>query len=309
MIFDKLANLLVSALGITGKAADALEFWVYDSLKIGFIMAIVIFGVALLRTYLPPEKIRSYLEGKRAVTGYLLAALLGVISPFCSCSTIPLFLGFIGAGVPFGMTITFLITSPMINEAAIVVLMGVLGLKITALYLIGGISVGILGGVSLSKLGFGKYVKRFEFGNQSQLEENPTKTERIRRASSEARDIVTRIFPYVLIGVGVGALIHGYVPQETITNNLTGSWAVPAAVAAGVPIYTNIMGIIPVAESLVGKGLPIGTSLAFMMSVAALSLPEFVLLKKVMKKELIGAFAAIVAAGIIALGLIFNVFF
>lgn len=309
MVFDQVANFIVSASGLTGNSAAALVFWIYDSLKIGFILALVVFGVGYLRTYLPPEKIRNYLEGKHKIVGYILAAGLGIVSPFCSCSTIPLFLGFVGAGVPFGMTITFLVTSPMINEAAVVVLLGVLGAKITGLYIGGGILIGIFGGMTLDRLGFGKYVMDFDFGEQCGCEENPSRGTRVKQAYSEAKDIVGRVFPYVLLGVGIGALIHGFVPQKLITSYLTGSLAVPGAVAAGVPIYTNIMGVIPVAESLIGKGLPVGTSMAFMMSVAALSLPEFVMLKQVMKKKLIVTYAVIIAAGITLMGLSFNLLF
>ncbi len=309
MIFDQIASFIVSASGLSGNAAAALEFWIYDSLKIGFLLTLVVFGVGFLRTYLPPEKVRNYLEGKNIVIGYFLAAMLGIISPFCSCSTIPIFLGLVGAGVPFGMTITFLVTSPMINEAAIIVLLGVLGIEITSLYIVGGVTIGILGGVTLDRLGFDEYVMDFDFGGQCACEENPSKTTRIKQAYTEAKDIIGRVFPYVLLGVGIGALIHGFVPQEVITGYLSGSLAVPAAVGAGVPIYTNIMGVIPVAESLIGKGLPIGTSMAFMMSVAALSLPEFVMLKQVMKKKLIISYAIVIAAGIIAMGLIFNAIF
>ncbi|PTD93473.1 hypothetical protein C9439_07885 [archaeon SCG-AAA382B04] len=308
MVFEQIANYIVDYLGVTGKAAEALNFWIYDTLKITFILLIVIFGIGYLRTYISPEKIRNYLENKHSIIGYLAASLLGIVSPFCSCSTIPIFLGFVSAGVPFGMTITFLVTSPMINEAAIIVLFGVLGWKITAIYLIGGILIGILGGIALTKLGFQKYVREFNFGNTNP-ETDTNHKDRIKQAFREGTNIVTSILPYVIIGVGIGALIHGYVPRELITSYLTGNLAVPAAVVVGVPIYTNIMGVIPVVESLIGKGLPIGTSIAFMMSVAALSLPEFVLLKKVMKKELITAYALVISTGIILMGLFLNSIF
>lgn len=307
MIFEGIASYIVSLTPLTGNAAAALNFWIYDVLKISFILMLVIFGIGYLRTYIEPERIRDYLKGKHSALGYLLAAMLGIISPFCSCSTIPIFLGFVSAGIPFGMTITFLFVSPMVNEAAIVVLAGVLGWKITALYILGGVTIGIIGGFTLTKLNFSKYVMDFQFGEtQSEIEEVSRK-ERAKRAYEEARDIIKQILPYVVIGVGVGALVHGFIPQEVITDYLTGSLAVPGAVIVGVPIYTNIMGVIPVIESLIGKGLPIGTSIAFMMSVAALSLPQFVMLKKVMKKELIIAYAATISIGILAIGLIFNI--
>ena len=309
MIFGEVAQIIVSSLGITGRAGDALEFWIYDSLKISFILMIVIFGVGYLRTYINPEKIKDYLKGKHSFYGYFLAAILGIISPFCSCSTIPIFLGFSSAGIPFGMTITFLFVSPMVNEAAILVLFGVLGWKITALYVLGGVSIGILGGYTLTKLNFERFVMDFEFGETSTSEEKLTRKLRAKRAFKEAKDIIKQVMPYVLIGVGIGALVHGFVPQNVINDYLTGSLAVPGAVIVGIPIYTNIMGVIPVVESLIGKGLPIGTSIAFMMSVAALSLPQFIMLKKVMKKELITAYATTIGIGILILGLIFNLIF
>ncbi len=306
MVFDQFATIVVNFLGLTGALSDAVHFWIYDALKISAILLAVIFGVGYLRTYFPPEKIRAYLEGKRAITGYILAALLGIVSPFCSCSTIPIFLGLVGAGVPFGITITFLAVSPMINEAAMFILPGVVGLEMTALYAASGITIGMLSGFTLNRLGMDRYIKDFEWGDSDIDLEEPTRKERARQAWKEARDIVTDIIPYVIIGVGIGAAVHGYVPQEVISRYLSGPLGVFGAVAVGVPIYTNVIGVIPVVESLLGKGLPIGTGLAFMMSVAALSVPQFVILKKVMKKELIAAFAAIVAAGILLIGLLFN---
>lgn len=305
-MFQLISEYIVSLTGLSGNAAKALNFWIYDSLKISFILFLVIFGVGFLRTYVKPEKIRDYLKGKRSILGYFAAAILGIISPFCSCSTIPLFLGFLGAGVPFGMTLTFLFVSPMVNEASVVVLGGVLGWRITLLYVLGGVLIGVLGGYSLNKLGFEKYVKDFDIGDQSYSEEEVSFKERGKMAYREAKEIVRSVIPYVLIGVGIGALVHGYIPREVISSYLTGSFAVPAAVAVGVPIYTNVLGVIPVVESLIGKGLPIGTSIAFMMSVSALSLPQFVILKKVMKRRLIVTYALMISFGIIILGLAFN---
>lgn len=306
MVFEWFATFVVTALGLSGPLSDAVHFWIYDTLKISVILMAVIFGVGYLRTYFPPEKIRAYLEGKRAITGYVFAALLGIVSPFCSCSTIPIFLGLVGAGVPFGITITFLAVSPMINEAALVILPGVVGLKTTALYAVSGITIGITSGFMLNKLGFERYVKEFEWGDSDVDLDEPGRKERARKAYIEAKDIVTDILPYVIIGVGIGAVVHGYVPQEAISTYLSGPLGVIGAVAVGVPIYTNIIGVIPVVESLMGKGLPIGTGLAFMMSVAALSVPQFVILKKVMEKELIAAFAVTLATGILIIGLLFN---
>ncbi|MEF8814487.1 MAG: permease [Halovenus sp.] len=307
MVFDQFATYVVEALGLSGALRAAVHFWVYDTLKILAILTAVIFGVTYLRTYFPPEKIRDYLDGKTAVTGYALAALLGIVSPFCSCSTIPIFLGMVGAGIPFGITITFLAVSPMINEAALVVLPGVVGFELTALYAFSGITVGMTSGYTLNRLGFDRYVDDFEFGDSGVDLDEPTRRERLEDAYAEAREIILEIVPYVLIGVGVGALIHGYLPEELVQTYLSGPWGVFGAVAVGVPMYTDILGVIPVVESLIGKGLPIGTGLAFMMSVAALSLPQFMILKKVMQKELIAAYAATLALGILLIGLLFNV--
>ncbi|OKY77248.1 MAG: putative permease [Candidatus Methanohalarchaeum thermophilum] len=308
MVFKEISDFIVSALGLTGKAAAAVDFWIYDTLKITFILLLVILGIGYLRTYIRPEDVRDYLQDKNVFVGYLGASILGIVSPFCSCSTIPIFLGFMGAGVPFGMALTFLVTSPMINEAAIFVLFGVLGWKLTTAYIVGGITVGMVGGFLLTKLGFQKYAKSFKFGDNS-CKINSTTKDRLKQAYAEAKDILKSIFPYVVVGVGIGAIIHGFIPRNLITKYLTGTLAVPAAVVVGVPVYTNIMGVIPVVKSLIGKGLPIGTSIAFMMSVAALSIPEFVLLKKVMKKELIAAYATIISVGIITIGITLNFLF
>lgn len=306
MIFDQLATFIVSFLDLTGPLREAVHFWIYDTTKITALLIAIVFGVGYLRTYFPPEKIKTYLDGKRAITGYVFAALLGIVSPFCSCSTIPIFLGLVGAGVPFGITITFLAVSPMINEAALVILPGVVGWEMTALYGVSGIAVGMTSGFTLNKLGFDKYVKDFDFGDSDVDLDEPSRKERAQQAWIEAKDIITDILPYVIIGVGIGAAVHGYVPTEVISKYLSGPLGVLGAVGVGVPIYTNVVGVIPVVESLIGKGLPIGTGLAFMMSVAALSIPQFVILKKVMKKELIVAFAATVATGILIIGLLFN---
>lgn len=306
MVFEQIATYVVEALGLTGSLRAAVHFWVYDTLKILSILVVVIFGVTYLRTYFPPEKIRDYLDGKKAITGYALAALLGIVSPFCSCSTIPIFLGMVGAGIPFGITITFLAVSPMINEAALVVLPGVVGLKLTALYALSGIVVGMSSGYTLNRLGFEKYIEEFNFGDSGVEIDDPSRNERLREAYLEAKEIIVEIVPYVIVGVGAGAAIHGYLPGELVTQYLSGPLGVFGAVVVGVPMYTDILGVIPVVESLIGKGLPVGTGLAFMMSVAALSFPQFMILNKVMKKELIAAYATTLATGILIIGLLFN---
>jgi uncharacterized membrane protein YraQ (UPF0718 family) len=306
MVFEQIATWVVDTLGLSGPVRSAVHFWIYDTLKITALVVAVIFGVGYLRTYFPPEKIKAYLAGKRAITGYALAAGLGIVSPFCSCSTIPIFLGMVGAGIPFGITMTFLAVSPMINEAALVVLPGVVGLELTALYVVSGITIGMASGAVLDRAGFDRYVQEFEFGDSNVDIKEPSRRERAEQAYVEAKDIITDILPYIVVGVGVGALIHGFVPTEIVTQYLSGPLGVVGAVAVGVPVYTNVLGVIPVVESLLGKGLPIGTGIAFMMSVAALSLPQFMILKKVMKIKLIAAFAGTVATGILLIGLLFN---
>ncbi len=310
-MFEYIAVQLVNLTGLTGRLAASLEFWIYDTLKITVILLGVVFAVSYLRTYLPPEKIRDFLKGKKAIVGYVLAGVLGIISPFCSCSTVPLFLGFVGAGVPFGMTITFLTVSPLVNTAAVFVLFGSFGWELTLAYVLGGLTVGMIGGSGLKILGFERYVVDFDFaadGDDADVT-NKSAKKRLREAYADAKEIVGRIFPYVVIGVGLGAAIHGFLPENFIQNTLQGALAVPAATALGIPIYTNIMGVIPVAESLIGKGLPVGTSIAFMMSVAALSVPQFVLLKQVMKRNLIIAYGGIIGFGIMVLGFVFNLIF
>lgn len=307
MIFEPIAAIIVSFIGIEGLLAESVEYWIYNSLKIITLLVIVMFGVGYLRTYLPPEKIRDFLSGRRAITGYLMAALLGIISPFCSCSTIPIFLGLVGAGVPFGMTITFLATSPMVNTAALAIFPGLFGLQETVMYLFSGIAVGMTGGFILNKAGMDRYLKDFDFGAQNTDIEERSRRDRLEESYIETKELILEILPYVIIGVGMGALIHGYVPSEVIEEYLSGQLGVFGAVLAGVPMYVNILGVIPVVESLVGKGLPMGTGLAFMLSVAALSIPQFVILKKVMKKELLIAYGITLATGILILGLTFNI--
>lgn len=311
-MFEYIAVQLINLTGLTGRLAASLEFWIYDTLKITVILLGVVFAVSYLRTYLPPEKIRDFLKGKKAFVGYVLAGTLGIISPFCSCSTVPLFLGFVGVGVPFGMTITFLTVSPLVNTAAVFVLFGSFGWELTLAYVLGGLTVGIIGGSGLKLLGFERYVVDFDFAADEEDEKNgagKAARQRLREAYEDAKEIVKRIFPYVVVGVGLGAAIHGFLPEGFIQNTLQGALAVPAATALGIPIYTNIMGVIPVAESLIGKGLPVGTSIAFMMSVAALSVPQFVLLKQVMKRNLIIAYGGIIGFGIMILGFVLNIIF
>ncbi len=310
-MFEELAQLIVSFFPITGKLAGVFEYWIYNNLKILFILFLVVFVISYLRTYLPPEKIRDYLKGKNSVFGYSFAVVLGIISPFCTCSTIPLFLGLVAAGIPFGIIITFLFVSPMINFAAIVVLFSTLGIEITLSYVLGGIIIAVLGSIILVKLKMDRFLISFNFKEASgdYKEEDLAQKERLRKTYKDGVATIKQIFPYVLVGVTVGAGIHGFVPEEIISTYLSGAFSVPGAVIIGVPVYTDIMGVIPITESLITKGLPIGTAVAFMMSVAALSLPQFILLKKAMKKELLFYYGVTLSFGIIILGFLLNFFF
>jgi len=301
----------VAGMGSGSASADALNFFVYDVVKIFFLLAVMIFAVSYIRTYITPEKARLYLGKRTGIQYHLLASLLGVVTPFCSCSSVPIFIGFVGAGVPLGVTFSFLITSPMINEAAIAVLFGLLGWQATLIYVVSGVVVGTVGGYIIGKLKLEHLVEEFVFESQSGAAAGDEKTshrDRLDFAADETGDIIRRVAPYLVVGVAAGALFHGYAP-EGIMATYAGKgniFAVPIAVGIGVPLYSNVMGLIPIAESLIDKGLPVGTALAFLMSVTALSFPEMIILKKVLKTRLIAIFAGIVAVGIVITGYVFN---
>jgi uncharacterized membrane protein YraQ (UPF0718 family) len=291
--------------------ASAVNFFIFDTTKIFVLLAVIIFAVSLIRSYLPPEKIRAVLAHKNQYIGNALASLLGIITPFCSCSAIPLFLGFIQAGVPLGTTFSFLVASPMINEVALVMLLGLFGWKIAAIYIVSGLVIAMLSGALIGKLKMEKLVEPFVYENTAgpgvglpQM----TGKERIVYAKDYVLDILKKVWLYVVIGIGVGAWIHGYVPMDFLARYAgPGHWyAVPLAVAIGIPLYSNAAGVIPLVSALTEKGVAMGTTLAFMMSVTALSLPEFMILKKVMKPKLILIFAGIVGIGIMFTGYLFN---
>jgi uncharacterized protein len=311
-MFHNLSQFIVSFLPVQGNFGQMLEYWIYNNLKILFILFFVVFFVAYLRTYFPAERIKDYLKGKNLAFGYFFAIILGIISPFCTCSTIPIFLGMVSAGIPFGIIITFLFVSPMINFAAIVILFGSLGIKITLSYLFGGIIIAVLGSFILVKMKMEKFLVDFSVTERIRNNSNDQKItfkERLSASFEGGLKIISQTFPYIIFGVTVGALIHGFVPEEIIINYLSGVFSVPGAVIIGIPVYMSIMGIIPIAESLVSKGLPIGTAVAFMMSVAALSLPQFILLKKAMRKKLFFYYGLILSLGIVVLGIFLNLFF
>ncbi|MBU0999324.1 permease [Patescibacteria group bacterium] len=291
--------------------ATAVNFFIFDTLKIFILLSVIIFIVSIIRSYLPPEKIRAILSRKNKYINNILAALLGIITPFCSCSAIPLFLGFVQAGVPLGTTFSFLVASPMINEVALVLLLGLFGWKIAFIYLVSGLIITILSGIIIDKLKIENLVESFVYQNSININidlPTLTKKERIYYALDYTLGIIKKVWPYILIGIGLGAWIHGYIPANFLVQ-YAGSdkwYAVPFAVLIGIPLYSNAAGIIPLISALMEKGVSLGTTLAFMMSVTALSLPEFMILKKVMKIKLIFIFAGIVTIGIIFTGYLFN---
>lgn len=301
-MFLKFADWFVyQILGFSAETSlgSALHFFVYDVLKILFLLFTIIFVIAFLRSYLNADKFKAYIEKQPKILAHLLAALFGAITPFCSCSSIPLFIGFMEANIPFGVAMSFLITSPMINEIAMLVLAGVLGIKITIIYIVTGISVGVIGGFLMEKLGFEKYLqdylKKLDTNKGccscscSETKEAITIKSRIKDSFIYTKDLMQKIWLFVLLGVGVGAFLHGYVPQEFFMKYMSDEnfFAIPLAVMAGIPLYADATTIIPIAQVLIQKGAAIGTVLVFMMAVVGLSLPEMIILSRVMKKELI----------------------
>ena len=301
----------VDILGLTGSINDAINFFIYDTIKIWFLLITIIFVVSYLRTHFNTEYVRAYLQGKSEFTGNILAALFGIITPFCSCSAIPLFLGFIQARIPLGVTFSFLISSPMNNEIAIALLFGLFGWKVTAIYIGFGLLVAILGGYAIGKMNMDKYilldVKPME-GELSEVKITLTFKQRVKEAWDYTKDIFKKIWFYVLIGVGIGAFIHGYIPADFIASYAGGNnpFAVIIAVLMGIPMYSNAAGVMPLVEVLTSKGMLLGTALAFMMAVTALSLPEAMILKRILHIKLIALFFGIVGFGIICIGYLFN---
>ena len=293
------------------RLADVLEFFIYDTIKIFLLLAIIIFVVSIIRSYFPPEKTKRILSHKKEFIGNILAALLGIVTPFCSCSAVPLFIGFVEAGVPLGVTFSFLISSPMVNEVAVVLLFGLFGWKVTAIYIGAGLCVAILGGFIIGRLKLEKWVEEYvyKFHNGSQYEIlKQSFRERLQYAKDNTIDILKRVWLYILIAIGIGGFIHGYVPEDFLTHyaGKGNFFAVPVAVLIGVPLYSNAAGVIPIVYVLMEKGLSMGTVLAFMMAVTALSLPEMIILRKVLKIPLLGVFAGIMTVTIIAVGYLFN---
>ena len=303
--------LTLDLLGLSGHLGASINFFIYDTIKIWFLLISIIFVVSYLRTHFNTEYVRAHLQGKSELYGNVLAALFGIITPFCSCSAIPLFLGFIQARIPIGVTFSFLISSPMNNEIAIALLFGLFGWKVTAIYIGFGLVVAIVGGFVIGKLGMEKYVLMDVKPMEGELEEvkiSLTMKERAKEAYEYTADIFKQIYLYVLIGVGVGAIIHGYIPATFIAQyaGADNPFAVLVAVIMGIPMYSNAAGVMPLVEVLTQKGMLLGTALSFMMAVTALSLPEAMILKKILHTKLIAAFFGIVGFGIICIGYLFN---
>jgi len=293
---------------------ETLRFFIYEVPKVLMLLVLIIFLVGIIRTYFSPEKTRKALEGKPLFVGNVMASVLGIVTPFCSCSAIPLFLGFVEAGIPLGVTFSFLIAAPMINEVALVLLIGLFGWKVALIYVFTGLTIAILAGFILEKLNLTRYVADWVYKTHAkqslETEETLTFNQRISAGGLVVKEIVGKIWIYILIGIAVGAGAHGFVPDEYLAGALgSQNWySVPLAILVGIPLYSNAAGIIPIVSVLIEKGVTLGTALAFMMSVIGLSLPEIIILKKVLKWQLIGVFVGVVAIGIIIVGLIFNYF-
>ena len=291
---------------------ETIRFFTYEVPKVLMLLVLIIFAVGIIRTYFSPEKTRKALEGKPLFIGNVMASALGIVTPFCSCSAIPLFLGFVEAGIPLGVTFSFLIAAPMINEVALVLLIGLFGWKVALIYVLTGLTIAILSGFILEKLNLKRYVAEWVYktnANQSLEQESSMNfNQRISAGSEVVKEIVGKIWIYILIGIAVGAGAHGFVPDEYLAGALgSKNWySVPLAILVGIPLYSNAAGIIPIVSVLIEKGVTLGTALAFMMSVIGLSLPEIIILKKVLKWQLIGIFIGVVAVGIVIVGLIFN---
>jgi uncharacterized membrane protein YraQ (UPF0718 family) len=316
-LFDWLARWLVTSvfgLRLDSHLGASLHFFFYDVPKVMSLLLAISFAVGTLHTWMQPESVRRWLGGRRTIFGNVLAAGVGVVTPFCSCSAVPLFIGFLKGGVPLGVTFSYLISAPMVNEVAVALLWGLFGWKITAAYAGFGVALAIAGGFIIGLLKLERWVEPFiwqiQAGGAEGGEQGPGMSlkERMAAGWKSSREIFRTVWPYIVAGIGVGAGIHGYVPAEFIVKwaGPQNALAVPVAVLAGVPLYANVAGVLPVTEALVGKGLPLGTVLSFTMAVTALSLPEMVILRKVLRPQLLAVFIAIVTAGITGVGYLFN---
>lgn len=312
------ADILLALLGLTRdtRLGETLHFFCHDAPKVLLLLIAVVFVMGVVQTFFVPERTRALLSGRRLGFGNVLAATLGIVTPFCSCSAVPLFIGFLSAGIPLGVTFSFLISAPMVNEVALVLLFGMFGWQVAGLYLVMGLLIAIVSGLVIGALGMESHLEDWVQKLQAGAD-LPSGTftmrwsERFDSGWGHVKQIVGKVWPYVLLGIGLGALIHGYVPEDFMASFMGRDvwWAVPAAVVLGVPMYSNAAGMIPVVQALIGKGAALGTVLAFMMAVIALSAPEMIILRKVLKPRLIAVFAGVVAVGILLVGYVFNAVF
>ncbi|WP_408954700.1 permease [Natroniella sp. ANB-PHB2] len=312
-MFERLADLVIYNwfnFEAGTRLGEAVHFFFYDTMKILFLLSLMIFVISIIRSYFPPERTKKLLEGKPKFVGNFFASLLGVVTPFCSCSSVPIFIGFVESGIPLGMTFSFLITSPIVNQIALVMLYSLFGWKIATLYLISGVFVGVIGGIVIGALNLEDEVEEYvyEISMDEQEVEELSWEQRVDFAKTEVKDIVGRIWKYVFIGIGIGAFIHGYAPEDLLVQYAGpgNPFAVLIAVVLGIPLYANVVGVIPIIQSLLTKGVAVGTGLSFMMSITALSLPAMIILRKVIKPKLMAIFVSVVGLSIIGVGYLFN---
>ncbi len=311
------SELVVASTHVSPKShlGDAIAFFAYDTPKVLMLLTLVVFGMGVVRSFFSPEKTRSLLAGKREGLGNVLASALGTVTPFCSCSAVPLFIGFVSAGVPLGVTFSFLISAPMVNEVALGLLFGLVGWKVAVTYLAFGMVVAVVSGWIIGRLHLEdwleEWVRNIRSSSIQLAPKELTIVDRIKAGLDAVKDIVSKVWPWVIAGIAMGAFIHGYVPTDLLASIMGRGawWSVPAAVIVGIPMYSNAAGIIPVVEALLSKGAAIGTVLAFMMSVIALSLPEMIILRRVLTVRLIAVFIGVVGTGILAVGFLFNALF
>ena len=306
-----IGNLLTTmGLDLDGSVGGSVQFFIYDVIKITILLCTLIFLISYIQSFFPPERSKQILSKFKGIWANIISALLGTVTPFCSCSSIPLFMGFTSAGLPIGVTFSFLISSPMVDLGSLVLLMSIFGWKVAIVYVVLGLIIAVIGGTLLDKLGMHKYVEDFILNAGSVDIESPTLTKKDRAIYAKEQVVATfkKVFPYILIGVGIGAVIHNWIPQSVIETVLGSNnpFGVIMATLVGVPMYADIFGTIPVAEALLTKGAQLGTILAFMMAVTTLSLPSMIMLKKAIKPKLLGVFIAICASGIIIVGYFFN---
>jgi len=301
----------VLGLSPESRLGQSVAFFLYDVPKIMLLLSGMVFLIGIVRTFFSPEHTRALLGGKRQGIGNVLAAMLGIVTPFCSCSAVPLFIGFVESGIPLGVTFSFLIAAPMINEVAVVLLYGLFGWQVAGLYVVSGLTIAIIAGAIIGRLRLERYVEDFVWTIQvgeSGPGERLTWPDRIERAAQSVREIVGKVWPYVVVGIAIGAVIHGYVPEDALAGLMGESawWSVPVAVLIGIPLYSNAAGIVPIVSVLLAKGASLGTALAFMMAVIALSLPETIILRRVLKPQLIAVFLGVITLAIIITGYMFN---